>query len=98
MNDGNAFGCKGFFDQLIKRIGVELTDREIGWIGKVDDGAIEDLVVAAEPEKGILVIYFDAWIVKGVMIERLQQGLGAEEAGHGRIEIDECNLLNRRIF
>ena len=86
-------------EQIVKACRVKFAEGEVIWVGEIDDSDIEWLHVGRiEPDKGIAVRHRNARVVEGMMIQLAKRREILRKSGHHRIEIDELNLFDRRVF
>ena len=85
-------------DGAIKRGGVELAERIVRGIGKIDDDEIETVGIRIDPGKSIGVDDVNARREEGFVVELGEHGMRGEEFGHLGIEIDERDAFDLRIF
>ena len=98
LDDEVAIGREVARDKAVHRHGVEFAEGEVGGVGQVND---DDVVLAAvffQPLRGVGVDDAQFRVVECAIIERGQGGGAGEGARHFRIQIDEGDALNLRIF
>jgi len=82
----------------IKRGGIELAERIIRGIGKIDDDEIKTVGVRIDPGESVGVDDMNARREKRFVVELDEHGMGGEEFGHFGIKIDESDAFNLGIF
>src|SRR6266446_1907869 len=98
LHDDKALRAEMAGDRAVEGGGVELAERIIRGIGKIDDDEIETVRVRIHPRKSIGVDNVHARGEKGFIIELRQHGVRGKNSGHLRIEIDERDAFNLRIL
>ena len=85
-------------EQSVKRRAVEFADGEIGRVGEIDDDEIELFIVLFQPFQRVGVDHLELGRLEGVFIELAQGRRGGKQPGHGRIEIDQRDRFDLRVF
>src|SRR6185369_10503620 len=83
---------------LVERGRVELAERVVRGIGKVDDNEIEAVGIRVYPREGVGIDDMNLVRQKGLLVQGRQHRVGGEQPSHLRIEIDKGDGLHLRIL
>ena len=98
MDDDVAAGREVARDEAVHRHRVEFAEGEVGRVGQVNDDDVVRATVGFQPLCGVGVDDAQFRVVERAIIERGQGGGAGEGAGHFRVQIDEGDALNLRVF
>ena len=88
-------------EEGVEADGVELADGEGVRVGEVDEGEVEEAglpLAPLQPEVGVLVDDADLRRKEGAAVEPREEGEGPRQLRDGGVEVDEDNLLDRRVL
>ena len=80
--------------QAVESGRVQLAERVVGWIGKIDHYEIVHVLRLIEPHEGVGIGHMNFGIRQRVRVQLAQQRMSREQLGHLRIEIGQLNTLD----
>ena len=98
MDDDVAAGREVARDEAVHRHRVEFAEGEVGRVGQVDDDDVVCATVGFQPLGGIGVDDAQFRMGERAAVECAQGGGGGEGAGHFRVQVNEGNVLDLRVF
>ena len=90
---------QALLQQAVEGGGVQLAEREIGGIGKVDDDEVEMIAAVLQPLQGVGIDHRDPFgDFSAPPLSATSGGALAKQLGHRRVEIDQRHRLDLRIL
>src|SRR5579864_4264155 len=85
-------------DGFVESSRIQLAQRVVCGIGKIDDDEIEAVGVGIDPRESVCVDDVNLRREEGFLVQRGQHGVGREQLCHFWIEIDQGHTLDLGIF
>ena len=99
LNDDRRIGFELVLEQVVEACRVELAERKIVRVRKIDDRDVERFrFTSVEPDKGVAVRHVDTRVVERVFVQFAEGRNRVRNMRHIGIEIDDLDELDRRIF
>ena len=98
LHHGKPAGAQVLVQHGVKGLGIELAHGEVGGVGEIDHDHVKHLFGFFQPGEGVGVDDPDLAVVQGLAIQGGQRGGAAEDVGHGRVQLNQCDLLHAGVL